>query len=254
MKPYDASYFDHDCCKPFFMPGGSTGILFLHGFTGSIAHMRPLADALHARGYTVKGINLPGHATTEQDMGRSNWEQWLQAAKEGVVELKKTVDKTVVCGLSMGGVLSLLIAEQMRIDACVTVSAPMAVQNKLMGLANVLGFVYPRISWAPPTERHKALNQAYDYGYSGFPTRKAADLNRLIHMARQNLFAVQCPLLAVQSTGDETIWAGSADCILQNASSEMKQKLLVRDVPHVCTISKELPSIVEAVDELLKAL
>ena len=92
MKPYDASYFDHDCCKPFFMPGGSTGILVLHGFTGSIAHMRPLADALHARGYTVKGINLPGHATTEQDMGRSNWEQWLQAAKEGVVALDCRAD------------------------------------------------------------------------------------------------------------------------------------------------------------------
>ena len=254
MEPYDASYFDHDCCKPFFFEGGRTGVLLIHGFTGSIAHMRPLADALHERGYTVKGINLPGHATTEADMARADWQQWLQAAKEGLAELKKHADKAVVCGLSMGGVLSLLCAEQAQPDACVTISAPMAVQNKLMGFARVFAPLYPRVAWAEHPERKLALNPNYDYGYCGFPTRRAADLNTLIKLARRNLFAIHCPLLAVQSTGDETIWEGSADLILQDAASEVKQKLLLHDVPHVCTLSKELPSIVEAMDGLLKTL
>ena len=47
--------------------------------------------------------------------------------------------------------------------------------------------------------------QAYDFGYTGFPTAKGADLNRLIRLARQNLFNITCPILCVQSDADETI-------------------------------------------------
>ena len=253
MKAYDASYFDHECCKPFLHSGSANGILLVHGFTGSVSHMRPLGDALAEKGYTVMGINLPGHAITEKEMEASGWQQWLQAVKEAVLKLREHCEIITVGGLSMGGVLALLIAEQMKIQGCVAISAPMATQNKLMPLASLLAQVYPRISWGPQPERLDALNKDYDYGYSGFPTRKATDLNHLIHLARRNLFNISCPILAVQSADDETIWAGSADCILSGVESERKQKLWLHDVPHVCTISKELPAIVEAVDKLMQA-
>jgi len=254
MEPREATFFNHNCCKPFLHEGGETGVLLIHGFTGSVAHMRPLGDALADRGYTVMGINLPGHATTEEDMGRTDWRQWLAAAQTAADDLHRSCKTVAVAGLSMGGLLALLLAEAGKADACVTLSTPMATQNRLLSLAGVLAFVKPRISWAPPEERHKLLDSAFDYGYTGFPTRKGADLNHLIHMARSGLKAVKCPLLAVQSTGDETIWPGSADCILSGASSEVKQKLVLQKVPHVCTISTELPSIVNAMDVFLKAL
>lgn len=254
MEPRDASFFNHDCCQPFLREGGDTGLLLIHGFTGSVAHMRPLGDALADRGYTVMGINLPGHATTEADMARSGWQQWLNAAQNAAEELRRRCKTVAVAGLSMGGLLALLLAEAGKADACVTLSTPMATQNKLLALAGMLAWVQPRISWAPPEERHKLLNGEFDYGYTGFPTRKAADLNRLIHMARGGLRKVRCPLLSVQSTGDETIWRGSADCILAGASSEVKQMLVLQKVPHVCTISTELPAIVSAMDVFLKAL
>ena len=40
--------------------------------------------------------------------------------------------------------------------------------------------------------------------------------------------------------------------ILAGVNSEIRQKLWLRDVPHVCTLSKELPSIVEAIDSLMQ--
>ena len=254
MEPREASFFDHDCCRPFLFEGGDTGVLLIHGFTGSVAHMRPLGDALADRGYTVMGINLPGHATTEADMALSGWRQWQLATQKAMEELRHRCQTVAVAGLSMGGLLALLLAEDGKADACVTISTPMATQNKLLALASVLAFIQPRISWAPPEERHKLLNSEFDYGYSGFPTRKAADLNRLIHMARSSLNKVRCPVLSVQSTGDETIWPGSADCILTGSSSEIKQKLVLQRVPHVCTISTELPAIVSAMDVFLKTL
>lgn len=253
MEPTPKGYFEHDCCKPFLFEGGERGILLIHGFTGSVSHMRPLGDALRERGHTVMGINLPGHASTEADMAKSDWQQWLQASKQAVLDLRERAKCVTVCGLSMGGVLALLLAEQMKVDACVPISAPMAVQNKLMPFASLLAPFYPRTAWKPPTERHKQLDTAYDYGYTGFPTKRLSDLNHLIQLAKRNLFNISCPMLAVQSGADETIWAGSADFILQGVASEHKQKLWLQNVPHVCTISKELPAIVDAVDALMRS-
>ncbi len=251
MEPYDSSHFNRDCAKPFLLKGNETGVLLLHGFTGCVSHMRPLGDALHSRGYTTMGINLPGHAATEGDMARYDWKDWLQAAKQAVLQLSKTCHTVVICGLSMGGVLALLVAEQMKVAACVPISAPMAVRNRLISLAGLFAPFYPRLSWHSQGDHHTGLDAAYDYGYSGFPTRSAADLNHLIRLARQNLFAINCPMLVVQSDADETIWEGSADEILSGISSESKQKLWLKGVPHVCTISKELPAIVDAMDDML---
>lgn len=251
MEPYKADYFDNEVCRPFFHRGDDSGILLIHGFTGSAAHMRKLADELARRGRTVRTINLPGHAQTEADMAKADWQQWLQAAKEAAYAMMQETRTFTVCGLSMGGVLALLVAQQMKVDACVSISAPMAVQNRFLPLAKLCAPFLPRISWGPADERHQTLDKAYDYGYSGFPTAKGADLHHLIRLARKNLFNINCPILCIQSEDDETIWAGSADTILEGVSSEIRQKLWLKGVPHVCTISTELPAIADAIDGLM---
>ena len=248
MDTNDTVNFDRDCCKPFLHVGNDQGVLLLHGFTGSVSHMRPLGDALADRGYTVMGINLPGHATTEADMARTNAAQWLQAARDALLTLEKRCVSLTVAGLSMGGVIALILAQEGIVDACVPISAPMGTQNPLIRFAAVVAPFHPRVSWEAPQERHQQLDADFDYGYSGFPTRSAAELYKLIRKARAYMQNVVCPLLAVQSTGDQTVWPGSADFILTEAKSIDKQKLLLQDVPHVCTISTALPTIVDTMD------
>jgi len=252
MKPHDRSHFNHPHCEPFHFEGSEHGILLIHGFTGSVSHMRPLGEALRDKGYTARGINLPGHALDEQAMKASNWQQWLQAAKEAVLDMKETCQTVAVCGLSMGGLLALLIAEQMKPDACIAISAPMATKNRFISFAGLAAPFYPRMAWRSQGERHTGLDSAYDYGYSGFPTKSVADLRRLIRLARQNLFAVNCPVLCVQSEADETVWAGSAEYIINNVASERCRKLWLKGVPHVCTISGALPVIAETIDGFLR--
>ena len=247
MEPTKQGYFDVPVCQPIDHPGSDCGILLMHGFTGSPAHMRMLADGLIEKGYTVKSIRLPGHATTEEDMAKADWKSWLQAAKEAALEMMGRCKTVVVCGLSMGGVLALLVAEQMKVNACVAISAPMATQNRFLALSGAIAPFMKRCSWSSQPERRHALDPAFDYGYTGFPTAKGADLHHLIRLARKNLFNITCPLLCVQSDGDETVWPGSADCILNGVSSQKKWKLWLHGVPHVCTISKEEPAILEGV-------
>ena len=147
MEPYEAGYFDREVCKPFYHKGNENGILLVHGFTGTCAHMRKLADALAERGYTVRTINLPGHASTEADMAKTNWQKWLHAVKEACLEMMQETECFTVCGLSMGGVLALLAAQQMKVDACIPISAPTAVKNRLLPLSALMAPLMPRIAW-----------------------------------------------------------------------------------------------------------
>lgn len=246
--------FSRAACQPFLLQGGEKAVLLLHGFTGSIAHLRPLADRLHQQGYTVRGINLPGHASRMEDMKKVTWQDWLHAAKTEMVMLKDRYSSVSVAGLSMGGVLSLLLAEQMDVAAAIAISAPMAVQNPLMPLAKIAAPLMPMTWWRSRPADGPQLDERYDLGYPGFPTRSAADLNRLIGMARRNLHAVTCPVLVVQSHGDETITRDSGDVILQGISSRKKGILWLEDAPHVCTLTRDVDRIAAGMDELLREI
>ena len=67
--------------RPFFFPEGEHAVLLMHGFTGSPAHMRKLGEALHARGFAVRGILLPGHGGVPEDVRGVRWQDWLLAAR-----------------------------------------------------------------------------------------------------------------------------------------------------------------------------
>jgi carboxylesterase len=254
MQQREKGYFSGDECSPFFYKGGEKGIVFLHGFTGSVAHMRPLGDTLHKHGYSAMGINLPGHATTEEDMASVGRREWLQAALDAVAQLRKHCQTVAVCGLSMGAVLSMLIAEQHKADACVSISAPLPAFNRMLPLTRLFSFLHPRITWKQDENRILQLDQRYDKGYTGFPTRKGADLYALIKQAQRNLPQITCPTLVIQSQDDHTVSPSSADTILGCISSMQKEKLILHGVPHVCTISGKLTEIANAIDALMRSL
>ena len=244
--------FSDPACQPFRMEGGEHGVLLLHGFTGSAAHMRPLGEQLHASGFTVEGINLPGHAISMEAMGKTGWQDWLDAAKEAFCRMQQRCQFVSVAGLSMGGCIALLIAEQMQPTAVVAISTPMAVQNPMLPFAGIAAPFVKRIMWSSRGDSIKRMDARYDYGYPGFPTHCGASLHRLITLARRDLHAVHCPLLVVQSHQDETISRDSADVILKGVSSQHAGVLWLDEAPHVCTITEALPEIVRHTAELLR--
>lgn len=238
--------------KPFFFQGGDHGVLLIHGFTGSVSHMRPLGEALRDQGFTVEGINLPGHGTRREDMIGVDWHNWLEACRKAYLLLHSRCSHVSVAGLSMGGVLTLLLAEEFSLASAVFLSTPMAVKNKLAPMARFVAPIYPMINWRISAQRAEDLDQEYDFGYKGFPTARAGDLMRLIKMAKGNLASIICPVLVVQSHDDRTITEDSAETILAGVRSGMKEMLWLKDVPHVVTISKEKDTVNREVAAFLK--
>lgn len=240
--------------RPFDLPGGSHGVLLIHGFTGSPAHMRLVGEGLNERGFSVRGILLPGHGQTPEAMARATWQDWLYASREAAADMRKRFSAFTVAGLSMGGCLALLLAAQMEADACVTIAAPMKSTNPFRNLAPVVAPFHPMIGKRVDGDTRPGLIPGYDIGYDSFPTASVHHLSVLIRRARQNLHLVHCPVLAVQSHGDRVVTADSPELILRGVSSRVKEQLWLEDAPHVCTVSPEYPKIVAGMAAFLGKL
>lgn len=237
--------------RPFDFPGGGHGVLLIHGLTGTPAHMRLIADDLRAEGFSVRGILLPGHGETPEAMQRVGWQDWLLCAREAAKEMAGQYRYFSVAGLSMGGVLALMLAEEMPLTACVSIAAPMKTVNRLRYLSPLLS---PFVAAVPKRiDPVKAtLHAEYDVGYDVTPTRGMTHLTALMRRARQHLPLITCPLLAVQSHGDRIVTADSPDIILRGAGSLRKEQLWLDEAPHVCTISPEYGKISAAMARFLR--
>lgn len=238
--------------RPFEYAKGEHGILLIHGFTGSPAHMRLLGESLRDRGFAVRGICLPGHGTAPEDMPRYTWQDWLLSARAAAREMAGRYRYFSAAGLSMGGVLALLLAEEMELTACVPIAAPMGTVNRFRALAPAIAPFCPFLPKKDDPAR-AALIAGYDIGYEVTPVASLRHLSVLMRRARQHLSLIRCPVLAVQSRGDRVVSPGSLRIILEGVSSGKKTALWLEEAPHVCTISPEYPKIAEAMAQFLKA-
>ncbi len=236
--------------RDFTLPGGSTAVLMIHGFTATPAQMRRLGGYLGEQGYTVRGMLLPGHGATVEDMLQSGWQQWLSAARTEALRLMQGHQKLVVLGLSMGGLLALLLAEELPVDGVVSLAAAIRVRNKLAPLARILAPLGPK-TLGGPGER----TEPDDIGYGVTPVRKVGDLMTLARMARAGLDRIHCPMLVVQSRLDQSVDARAPEIILGGAVNCFdKDMLWLESSPHVCTYGPELPILSQKVGSFLKRI
>lgn len=112
----------------------------MHGYTGAPSEMRPLGDYLHALGYTVSCVRLPGHGTSIKDLEATTATDWYAAAEAECLELLARFDSVYVAGLSMGGLLAIKLAAKLPVKKAAFISAPIFVQDKRAPLLAFLRF------------------------------------------------------------------------------------------------------------------
>jgi carboxylesterase len=108
--------------QPFLLSGRSGAALLVHGFPGTPAEMRPLAETLHEQGWTVQGILLPGFGSRFAEILQRGHDDWLESVVETLETLKKKYSPVLLVGYSLGGALCLGAAVRSRPDGLVLVS------------------------------------------------------------------------------------------------------------------------------------
>lgn len=128
---------------PFVLEGGPGAALLIHGFPGTPAEVRPLAEALHLRGWTVQAPLLPGFGPQLPQLAQTRREDWLQAISRSARDLRQRSTFFALIGYSMGGALALAAAESLRPDALVLL-CPF---TGFSGVAWALLPLFRRIGW-----------------------------------------------------------------------------------------------------------
>lgn len=218
--------------EPFLIKGGEVGCLLLHGYTGTPNEMRPLAESLAADNFTVLAPRLFGHATHPDDMLRARWWDWIASAEDGLNLLKGCTKQQVVMGLSMGGILALLLAARYPISAVCSFSTPYDLPKDPRLKFLPFYWLFPkRYKGKPDWHNPEIASTHIDYPY--FPTRSVIELRSLIQAMRSDLSRITVPAFFAQSHGDHTIPPESLDYLSSHVKSGIKETLWVKDSGHV---------------------
>ncbi|MEN8240402.1 MAG: alpha/beta fold hydrolase [Chloroflexota bacterium] len=241
--------------EPFFLPGGKTGCLLVHGFTGAPTEMRQLGDFLHQQGHTVLGVRLAGHATKMKDMIRSRHKDWLVSVEDGWHLLQGHTERIFLIGLSMGGVLSLITASRLPVAGVVAMSTPYLFPDPL----------FRKIPWAlrlaSPIIPLKSKNEGQWFtpelteshiSYSHNPVRSVYELAMLIERLQVSLPAVQVPALVIHSKNDDYVPPDNANLIYQHLGSQNKELIWVDQANHVITRDGDTARVFKPIAEFIQ--
>ena len=191
---------------------------------------------------------LAGHGTSVEDLATTNAQDWIASARAaaGAISDHRRVH---LVGLSMGGLISLLLARPTGAATVTTINTPVLVRGKQLYFARLLHRFLPRIDW--PAEDPPDLDDEmmpYWITYHGFPTRATADL---VVIMRRAVFAARrldIPSLVIQSKTDESVDPRSARILKWLLGEHCRTVWLERSI-HNALLDRERDRIAGAVVE-----
>jgi carboxylesterase len=239
--------------EPYSATGDSRGALVLHGFTGNPQSMRDLARSLADAGFTVELPLLPGHGTDIADMLPTRWEDWSAAAEEAYAALAARSDSVALVGLSMGGTLSIWLAEHHPEIAAVAVVNPLLVPPDPDTVVLVESMLEGGEEVAPGIGSDIAKEGVTESAYPGLPLRPALSLFAAASEVEAGLESVTCPVLVFTSTQDHVVDPTSSDLLVARATGPVEQVRLERSY-HVATLDWDKDEIEARTVEFLSGV
>jgi len=173
--------------------------------------VRPWAEFLHARGYTVYAPRLAGHGTSAPDLARRDYREWLASVERGHALLKTCCKSIVVAGFSTGAGLALETAllGPGAFAGVIAVSAPLRFRsasivfagaldrwNALLRALDVARF---RREFVPNDPDNPEIN------YHRCPVRSLVQVQALMREVYRDLPGLPIPALIMQANHDPKV-------------------------------------------------
>lgn len=197
-----------------------TGVLCIHGFTGGPYEVQPFADFLKQQtAWNISVPTLPGHGDTLA-LKNISADSWLMEAELALRELKKTSDRIMIVGFSMGGLIAMYLAMRYKVDRLVLLSAA----AKYISPPQILEEVKGAISDA--AKRQLAENefyQRYQYKFSNTPMLSTREFLKVVKLVEPYYKNIHLPVCIVQGMKDGVVPESAADFIYDNIASRDKQ-------------------------------
>jgi carboxylesterase len=234
--------------EPFARPGGPAAALVLHGFTGNPYSMRPVAEALAAKGLAVELPLLPGHGTDPSDLLDKGWADWSEAAEKALLDLQSRSEDVVVVGLSAGGSLTCWLAERHPEIRGIAVVNPM-VDPPAESFRDVIrGILDTGEEFVPGIGSDIAKPEQTELAYASTPLRASLTLFSGVDEVSKNLGKIACPVLIITSRQDHVVPNESSDLLARSVSGPVERVLLEKSY-HVATLDYDADEVTERIVE-----
>ena len=158
-------------CEPMsHIAGSPVGVMALHGFTGTPASLRQIADAMVDAEFDVELPRLPGHGTTVNDMLTTGWDDWVGEVERAYERLAERADRVVLVGQSMGATLILNAALRHRSVVGLVCINPLTRLRDAATMEMLNEFIEDGLKVVPGGDGSDIADpNAVDISYSGTP-------------------------------------------------------------------------------------
>jgi carboxylesterase len=261
----------------FLSAEGGCMVLLLHGLTGSPTELGYLAYNLrHRGGHAVHCPRLVNHGQPLGVLSRTTWQQFYGSAKDAFLEARCAARTNrvplVVGGLSLGAVMSLMLAAEYPEDVAGVVGLSPTLfydgwnvpwYHKLIPLVNYTPLKY--FSYFREHEpfglRDEALRRkiaeqygkmslhdsgdAASLGYAHFPVRLFCEMQPLIARCKCILPAVTSPVLLIQAVHDDMTGPRNSEFIRDRVGSARREVVLLEQSYHVVSADLERSAVAD---------
>jgi len=207
------------------------GVLILHGLSASLDCVNGLEQPLRELGLPIRMPVLRGHgAASPEALNGVQWQDWVADGESALQDLLGEVDRAIIFGHSMGGLVALHLAASMdgQVDSLILAApalvfdSPMAEGRPLSFLTRVLPFVVKRFQM-PPNYADPALTKN-NTNYRWIPIESVMECIKMQKETRELLPKVSVPLFIQASRQDPTVDSHSIEIISKEVSSHPGQQ------------------------------
>ena len=229
--------------ESFYLSGGKTGVLLLHGFTGSPASVLPWARGINEAGYSVSVPRLAGHGTRWQDLNETTWEDWYRSAENAFLALKANCDRVFVGGFSVGGALALKLSQVRgsEIEGLLLLNPSIFDDRRSFNLVPALKYVLPSIKGGASDV---AQGGAPVHGYGRIPLKALDSVRALWKIVERDLYLVDNPMLIGYSINDHVVSPNCSHTIIDNVSSPSVREIIFERSFHNVSLDYELEDLI----------
>ena len=221
---------------------GPLGVVLLHGFGGSPASLRAVAEWFEGRGVSVRLPRLPGHGTSVEDLAATRWPQWADEADAALSELHARCERVAILGHSMGASLALHLAANRPDDVCALALANPYLRDRRLSLVPIGRWIVKSTAAHGTDSR----NGATDPGrYDRRPVSAIVTLRAFLKVVDRELPRVGAPIAVFTSSVDHEIPAGSAERILSRVSSQHTERITCPNSYHALPLDEDAPMLCE---------
>ena len=219
--------------------GSPVGVLVVHGFTGTPASMRGVADAMASTGFDVELPRLPGHGTTVHDMIMTGWSDWTAEVARTRTALAERCEHVVLVGQSMGATLVLASALAEPGAAGLVCINPVTRMRSDDELDLIDGLLEDELEIVPGEGSDIADPDGFDISYDGTPLRPLRSLLREgIAPMEQRFSELTAPLRLFTSRQDHVVPPADSEHLVATYGGDVHHSWLERSY-HVATCDYE---------------